>query len=92
LSEPYSRDIDRVLLSIDTEKTDLNQGHAFGNCMRDDYPVAWVRSHGKGRVFYCTFGHNAYLFWCPTILKFFLAATQFALGDLPCSTTPSAQI
>ena len=70
----------------------MNQGHAFGNCMRDDYPVAWVRSYGKGRSFYCNFGHNPHLFMYPSIMGFFLAATQFALGDLPCSTTPRAKL
>lgn len=91
--EPYSRENIRVLLSFDTEKTDMNQGQAFGNCMRQDgdYPVAWVRQHGEGRVFYCTIAHNPYVFWDPTMLKFYLAATQFVLGDLPGSTAPSGK-
>ena len=91
--EPYSRENVRVLLSFDTEKTDMNQGRAFGNCVGEDgdYPVAWGRQHGKGRVFYCTIGHNPYVFWDPTLLKFYLAATQFVLGDLPGSTAPSGK-
>ena len=56
-----------------------------------DCPAAWVRSHGKGRVFYCSFGHNPHVFWQPKILEFSLAATQFVMGDLPGSTTPSAR-
>ena len=89
--EPYSRDRVRVLLSIDTQKTDLNQGKHFGKVERpdSDYAVAWVRSHGKGRVFYSTIAHNPYVFWDKRMLEFYLAAIQFALGDLPAPTTPS---
>ncbi|TKJ36476.1 MAG: hypothetical protein CEE38_11725 [Planctomycetes bacterium B3_Pla] len=89
---PYSRDRVRVLMSIDTEKTDLNQGPARGTCIRedDDYALAWVRQYGRGRVFYCTIAHNPYVFWDPKMLEFYLAATQFALGDLPGPTTASS--
>jgi len=57
---PYSRHRVRVLLSIDIKKTDINQGRARGNCLREDndYALAWVRQYGRGRVFYCTIGHN----------------------------------
>ncbi len=89
--EPYSRVRVRVLLSIDTQKTDMNQGRSFGKIERpdNDYALAWVRSHGKGRVFYSTIGHNPYVFWDRRMLEFYLAAIQFALGDLPAPTEPS---
>lgn len=90
----YSRERVRVLLSIDTSKTDPNKGQARGNCYRadNDYAVAWIRSYGKGRVFYCTIAHNPYVFWDRRMLQFYLGAAQFALGDLKCSTVPSAQV
>lgn len=89
--EPYSRERVRVLLSIDTHKTDLNQGKYAGKAERadNDYALAWVRSQGKGRVFYSTIGHNPYVFWDKPMLEFYLAAIQFALGDLPAPTEPS---
>jgi sugar phosphate isomerase/epimerase/type 1 glutamine amidotransferase len=92
--EPYSRDRVRVLLSIDTDKTDLEQGRAFGQVTRPDhdYPVAWIRHYGRGRIFYSTIGHNPYVFWDPTLLEFYLDATQFALGDLDAPTVPSARL
>jgi len=90
----YSRLRDRVLLSIDTTRTDPNKGQPRGDCYRadNDYAVAWVRNYGRGRVFYCTIAHNPYVFYDPTMLQFYLAAIQFALGDLPCPTTPSARL
>ena len=90
--EPYSRQKLRVLLTIDTNKTDL-KGVPRGNCLREDndYALAWVRQYGRGRVFYSTIAHNPYVFWDPTMLRFYLAATQFALGDLAAPTTPSGR-
>ncbi len=90
---PYSRDRVRVLFSIDTAKTTF-EGQPRGNCHREDndYALAWVRQYGRGRVFYCTIAHNPYVFWDPKMLQFYLAATQFALGDLPAPTTPSAKL
>ena len=90
---PYSRNRVRVLFSIDTDKTKF-QGQPRGNCFREDndYALAWVRRYGRGRVFYSTIAHNPYVFWDPKMLQFYLAATQFALGDLPAPTIPSAKL
>jgi len=92
--EPYSRNRVRVLFSIDTEKTDLQQGPAYGKIERadNDYALAWVRQYGRGRVFYCTIAHNPYVFWDPKMLQFYLAAAQFVLGDLPAPTTASGKL
>ena len=79
--DPFSPSKVRVLFSIDAAKS----GDA-GEC-----PLAWVRSYGRGRVFYCAIAHNPSTFWNPTMLTFYLAATQFALGDLPAPATPRAQ-
>ncbi len=90
---PYSRSRVRVLFSIDNEKTEA-QGVARGNVMRadNDYALAWVRSYGRGRTFYCTIAHNPYVFWDPKMLQFYLAAIQFALGDLQVPTLPSSKL
>jgi type 1 glutamine amidotransferase len=52
-SPPWSRDKVHVLLSFDTLKTDLHQKPDCEICNRDDddYPVSWIRSYGKGRIF-----------------------------------------
>ena len=90
LSAPYSRDKVRVLLSIDPIATDMMQGRCFGQCLRDDndYPVAWIRQHGKGRVFYTSVGHSPPVFWDARMLEMFLAGVQYALGDLQADATP----
>ncbi|MCU0914423.1 MAG: ThuA domain-containing protein [Planctomycetes bacterium] len=94
IHEPYSRNRVRVLLSIDTAKTDMQQKPSYGKIERadNDYALAWVRQYGRGRVFYCGFAHHPSVFWDPKMLQFYLAATQFALGDLDAPTTPSAKL
>jgi len=94
VGDPYSRNRVRVLFSIDTEKTDLRQGRGFGQLERadNDFALAWVRNYGRGRTFYCTIAHNPYVFWDPKMLQFYLGAIQFALGDLPAPTVPSARL
>jgi len=90
----YSRDKLRVLLSIDTNKLDLAPAKSYGNTIRKDhdYAIAWVRSYGRGRVFHSTIAHNTYVFQDPMMLKFYLGAVQFVLGDLDAPTTPSGKL
>lgn len=92
--DPYSRERVRVLFSIDTEKTNLTPKDPRWKQERadNDYALAWVRNYGRGRVFYCTIAHNPYVFWDPQMLRFYLGAVQFALGDLPAPTLPSARL
>ncbi len=89
----YSRHRVRVLFSIDVERTDFTK-KALGGCYRkdDDYALAWVRRYGRGRVFYSTIAHNPSVFWDARMLRVYLGAAQFALGDLPAPTIPSARL
>jgi type 1 glutamine amidotransferase len=52
---PFSRDRVHVLLSLDTDKTDMSD---LPNIPKGDYPQAWTRTYGKGRTFYTTLGHR----------------------------------
>jgi type 1 glutamine amidotransferase len=82
----YSRNRLNVLLSLDLGKSDKP-----GKPLKredGDYPVAWVRSHGKGRVFYCSLGHATRTHANPEILAFWLRGIQFATGDIDAVTTP----
>ena len=92
--EPYSRHRVRVLLSMDTAKTDLSGLKPGDASLRSDgdYAMAWVKNYGRGRVFYSTIGHDPDVFSNPQLLRFYLDAAQFVLGDLPVATTPSAKL
>ena len=83
----YSRARQRVLISIDTKRTDMT---VPGIVRQDgDFGLAWIRSHGKGRVFYSEFGHQQDVYWRPVILEHYLAGIQYALGDLQADATPN---
>ena len=83
----YTREKLRVLLSLDMAKT-----RDRGKRKDKDHGVAWVKMHGKGRVFYCSLGHNPHIFWDAKLLRFYLDGIQFALGDIAADTTPSAKL
>jgi len=88
--DPYSRQKLRVLLSLDTDKTNMTVPwiHRKDN----DFALAWVKRYGKGRVFYSAFGHRTEMWWNEKILRFYLDGIQFATGDLAADATPSAEI
>ncbi len=90
LQAPYSREKLRVLLSIDTGKTDMDPARRFlpERFADRDFAISWVKRYGKGRVFYSSLGHNPHIFWNRPVLDHFLAGIQFALGDLDADTTP----
>ena len=89
---PYSRERVHVLLSVDVSRTDMAQGQPRGQCVRpdNDYPISWIRRHGRGRVFYCSLGHKPDVFRDGRMLRHFLAGIQFAMGDLEADASPDA--
>jgi len=88
---PYSRTTLRVLLSLDMSNSRNLQVNGI---KRDDgdFAVSWIRRFGKGRVFYCSLGHNHAIYWNPAVLGHYLAGIQYALGDLQADDTPGAKL
>lgn len=80
LKDPYDSKSVHMLLRLDTEKTDMTKP---GIKRKDgDFGVAWARHWEKGRVFYCSLGHNHDMYWHPKVVRHYLAGIQWALGDL----------
>ncbi len=79
LKDPYDSSKVHMLLRLDPEKSDMT---VKGLKREDkDWGVAWARTWGDGRVFYCSIGHNHEMYWNPKILRHYLAGIQWALGD-----------
>lgn len=87
---PYSRNRLRILLSLDTTQTDMTKAGIRRN--DNDFAVSWIHNYGRGRVFYCSLGHDHDIFWNPTVLAHYLAGIQFALGDLRANAVASNQV
>jgi len=80
----------RVLLTVALDDPAIEPRPWNGYKRPDNtYPVAWIRSYGKGRVFYNSLGHMPETFMTPEIVGHFLAGIQFLLGDLEADTTPN---
>jgi type 1 glutamine amidotransferase/sugar phosphate isomerase/epimerase len=85
---PYSREKQRVLLSIKVDDEHLKNWQVRPD---NDYGLSWIKSYGKGRVFNCAMGHTPTFFSTAPLAEHFLAGIQFVLGDLEADTTPSAR-
>lgn len=77
--DPYDSKAVHMLLRLDTEKTDMTRGGI--NRTDGDFGIAWARHWEKGRVFYCSLGHNHEMYWNLKVLRHYLAGIQWALGD-----------
>lgn len=99
---PYSRKNLRVLLSLDMTQMPDPLADPKMAWLKDavkkleastgrpkEYPISWIKSHGKGRVFYCSLGVQRAPYSNPLFLRYLLGGIQFATGDLAADTTPS---
>lgn len=85
---PYTRADRRVLLSLDL--SDPATGAVKDGVKRSDgdFAVAYIKTHGQGRVFYCSLGHAANVFQDAAVLRFYLDGLQYAAGDLEADARP----
>jgi type 1 glutamine amidotransferase len=74
----------RPLLYIEADKLEGVKQEVSNNTIY----VAWIKRHGKGRVFYSSPSHNAQSMDNPELLQFFLDGMQYVVGDLPCDDSP----
>jgi len=88
LQEPVLRDHMHVLLRIDAEKTGPARRILPVRKTDLDFPMSWIRRHGKGRVFYTGLGHGPEVFSNPQVLQHLFAGIQYALGDLTADDAP----
>lgn len=77
---PYKRANVHVLARLDASKLDFSAAGGLHRTDRD-FPVAWTKSYGKGRVFYSTFGHLPETWDDPRVQKMYFEAIQWALGS-----------
>ena len=75
----FSRDRVKVLLSIDTDKTDLKD---LPLTKGGDYPQSWYRTFGKGRSFYTALGTSRRAGATPSSARTSLAASAGRSGSI----------
>ena len=84
-AQSYSRANLRVLLRLDISKMPSNpEVHRKDG----DFPLAWAKMYGKGRVFYASFGHSAATWDNPDISRMYFEALKWSLGLTDADVTP----
>jgi type 1 glutamine amidotransferase len=73
----FSREKTDVLLRLDTTAMNRNQSKAAGRS--SDWPLAWAKTYGKGRVFYCALGHAPETWDIPDIQRIYFEGLKWAL-------------
>jgi type 1 glutamine amidotransferase len=81
----WSRDSVNVLLSLDPTRLDYDNNPRIHRADHD-FPVAWSKLYGKGRVFYSTLGHTEESWDDPDVRKMYFEAIKWALGMTEGST------
>jgi uncharacterized protein len=84
----FSRDKVRVLARLDASKLDFTRPEIHRTDR--DFPVAWAKMYGKGRVFYSTFGHAPEAWDNPLVQKMYLEAVKWALRLQGEDVTPAS--
>ena len=86
----WSRSNVNVLLSLDSSKLNYENNPRIHRTDHD-FPVAWSKMYGKGRVFYSTLGHTEEAWEDPDIRKMYFEAIKWSLGMTEGSTTSHAR-
>lgn len=77
----YDRSLLRVLFRIDTDSVKV-QANPHVHRTDGDFALSWIKTYGRGRIYYSALGHQHDIFWNPTIVQHYLDGIQYALGDL----------
>jgi type 1 glutamine amidotransferase len=56
---------------------------------RPPFPATWARMHGKGRVFFTSFGHRDDIWTNPTVQQIMLGGFAWAMGNAEADVTPN---
>ncbi len=89
LKAPYSRERQRVLLSLDMSKPENARPADKIKRTDNDFAISWLRAEGKGRVFYTSLGHREDVYFAPSVLGHMFDGLRYALGDLAADDVPS---
>jgi type 1 glutamine amidotransferase len=74
----WSRDNVNVLLSLDPSRLNYDNNPRIHRADHD-FPVAWSKLYGKGRVFYSTLGHTEESWDDPDVRTMYFEAIKWAL-------------
>lgn len=80
----FAQDLHVILL----QDTKGMKGEAY---QRAPYPQTWARIHGKGRVFYTSFGHREDIWRNPIVQQVIIAGLQWVCRRVDADVTPNVE-
>jgi type 1 glutamine amidotransferase len=87
--EPVPRDKFRILLTVDTEKSDPENLKKNKMEKGKTYEVSWCRNFGKGRVFYTSLGHREDVWTNKLYQEHVIGGIKWAIGEVRGNARPS---
>jgi hypothetical protein len=84
-TKEYSREKIRVVLRLDVSKMPANNGVTRTD---GDFPLAWAKMYGKGRVFYSSLGHASATWDNPDVSRMYFEALKWSMGLSDADVTP----
>ncbi len=73
-------------MSLDTTSVDMLNPRVHRTDR--DFPLAWARMYGRGRVFSCTLGHEESVYDRPDMRKMYVEAVRWVLGMTNADVAP----
>ena len=78
----FAKDLHVILV----QETGPMQGAPY---QRPPYPATWARMHGKGRVFYTSFGHREDIWTNPLVQGLILGGFSWVMGEVDVKIPPN---
>ena len=85
-NKDVSRGQSDILLRLDISHLDTRQKNVL--IENGDFPLAWAKPYGHGRVFYSALGHDRVTWDVPEIQRMYFEALLWSLGLRPGAVTP----
>jgi uncharacterized protein len=82
----FSRQDSHVILRLDVSNLDLNNSRVHHH--DQDFPLAWARTYGKGRVYYSALGHDPSNWDERAVQQMYFEAIKWALKLTDADITP----
>jgi hypothetical protein len=80
----YAKDLHVILV----QETEGMKGDCY---QRPNFPATWARMHGKGRVYYTSFGHRDDVWSNEKVQQIILGGMAWALGNVDADVTPNIE-
>jgi type 1 glutamine amidotransferase len=84
----FSREKSHVILRLDVSKLNL-KNNSLVHHQDQDFPLAWAKMYGKGRVYYSALGHDPSTWDDRAVEEMYFQAIRWALGLTDANIKPT---